>query len=479
MAQVALDATASGDGKALLTSDQDQPCQAGKAKLRMASLFEFSNTEAIKKKVLQSKIVPKPYNVHDAYHQTGFCQFVARHPYFDNTTLTIIVINALWISIDTDGNTASTMLTAEAGYIIMDCLFFIYFSFEVTIRFLAFRTKCDCIKDGWFKFDTLLVLLYAFDPFTIALMTKIQGGDGLDLPTAVLRLFRLARLSRLVRMLRSLPELMIMIKGMVTATSSVGYTLGLLIVITYVFAIALRNLVPSAGTEDECAALSEDAGCIEVTFFSSVPEAMHNLFIFGTCGDELSTFIWTVKQQSPACLILSWLYIAFASLTVLNMLVGVLCEVISAVAAEESESMMVDKVYEELGSIMENMDENYDGTFCWAEFQAMLETPSALSILESVNVGVNSLIDMAEDAFFEDGVEVSLTFGDLLEMVLDLRGGQPSTVKDVMRLGKRFTKKVMTVNRRMDEMDGKFNQILNYMKKKHKDDKDVSISSVP
>ena len=66
-----------------------------------------------------------------------------------------------------------------------------------------------------------------------------------------------------------------MIKGMVTATSSVSYTLGLLMAITYVFAIALRNLVP-AGSE------------IEGLYFSSVLEAMHNLIIFGTFMDTIS-----------------------------------------------------------------------------------------------------------------------------------------------------------------------------------------------
>merc|ERR1719353_1385676 len=123
---------------------------------------------------------------------------------------------------------------------------------------MAFKKKKSCLKDGWFVFDSTLVTLYAFDPFTIGII-KIATGEGLQLPTAILRLFRLARLSRLVRMLRSLPELMVMIKGMVTASASVGYTLGLLMILTYVFSIALRNLVPAGSN-------------IEETYFSSVIE---------------------------------------------------------------------------------------------------------------------------------------------------------------------------------------------------------------
>jgi len=40
-----------------------------------------------------------------------------------------------------------------------------------------------------------------------------------------LRLIRLARLSRLLRLLRSVPELLILIKGMVAAMRSVGFVL--------------------------------------------------------------------------------------------------------------------------------------------------------------------------------------------------------------------------------------------------------------
>merc|ERR1719359_1233722 len=100
-------------------------------------------------------------------------------------------------------------------------------------------------------------------------MVLVKGGGGLNLPTSVLRLFRLARLSRLVRMLRSLPELMVMIKGMITATATVGYTLSLLILITYVFAIAFRNLVPAAKSDEECAAHASES-CVETNLFSSV-----------------------------------------------------------------------------------------------------------------------------------------------------------------------------------------------------------------
>eukprot|EP00747_Dinoflagellata_sp_TGD_P135542 gnl/TRDRNA2_/TRDRNA2_175468_c5_seq35.p1 gnl/TRDRNA2_/TRDRNA2_175468_c5~~gnl/TRDRNA2_/TRDRNA2_175468_c5_seq35.p1 ORF type:complete len:762 (+),score=129.86 gnl/TRDRNA2_/TRDRNA2_175468_c5_seq35:82-2367(+) len=413
-------------------------------------LFEGSNTDAIKAKVREKKVKPKPYNVHDRYKTQGFFPWLAKHERFEKCTLAVIVINALWISIDTDGNTADTILDAETVYVVADSMFFIYFSIEVFVRFLAFKNKRDCLRDGWFTFDSTLVTLYAFDPFGIGILVMVKGGGGLNLPTSILRLFRLARLSRLVRMLRSLPELMVMIKGMVTAAASVGYTLGLLLIVTYVFSIALRNLVPADSN-------------IEETYFSSVPEAMHNLIIFATFLDNLSDFIFDIKAESPICLIVAWLYIALASLTVMNMLIGVLCEVISAVAAEENESAMVDKVNEQFGRIVEQLDDNCDGEISWEEFQGILEFPAALRALENMNVDAESLIEMAEDFFFEDGEPVQVSFGEFMNMMLDLRGGQSATVKDVMSLGKRVTGKFRSVAQKVDTVDLKLETILDLM----------------
>jgi hypothetical protein len=284
---------------------------------------------------------------------------------------------------------------------------------------------------------------------------------------------------------------------MVTATSSVGYTLGLLMILTYVFAIAMRNLVPkyegnATGVHAGCEVggdLFPDAeyGCIESGLFSSVPEAMHNLIIFGTFLDNLADFMHAIQDQNAVCLVLAWLYVGTASLTVMNMLIGVLCEVISAVAVEENESMMVEKVHEKFGGIVALLDDNNDGTISWDEFKALLEYPDAIAALEDVNVNPESMVDVAEDIFFDDMDPVAVPFDDFMGLVLDLRGGQTATVENIMGLGKRFSQKFIKfheriakveancgkVTGRMDQIDLKLNAILSHLKA------DVSVSSIP
>merc|ERR1712241_1249723 len=89
----------------------------------------------------------------------------------------------------------------------------------------------------------------------VLLIVMAIMGSGANNPLAnasSLRLLRLLRLSRLMRMLKSLPELMILIKGMLTAMKSVVYVMCLLMIITYVFAIAFTQLavgLPTVGPD--------------------------------------------------------------------------------------------------------------------------------------------------------------------------------------------------------------------------------------
>merc|ERR550532_2916939 len=109
---------------------------------------------------------------------------------------------------------------------------------------------------------------------TIILLALGAGGSSGLGNASVLRLLRLLRLSRMARMaklLRSMPELLILIKGMVSAMRSVFFTLLLLGILIYVFAIAFRQLTADT-----------DAGKI---YFYNIPKSMHTLLIDGTIMD--------------------------------------------------------------------------------------------------------------------------------------------------------------------------------------------------
>merc|ERR1719446_723734 len=100
----------------------------------------------------------------------------------------------------------------------------------------------------------------------MTVMIMASGGRGGSSPmgnASIFRLFRLARLARMARMLRSMPELLILIKGMVAAMRSVGFVLLLLVIIMYVFSIAFVQLLKGTDAGNE--------------FFPGIPASMYTL----------------------------------------------------------------------------------------------------------------------------------------------------------------------------------------------------------
>lgn len=230
-------------------------------------------------------------------------------------------------------------------------------------------------------------------------------------------------MARMARLLRAMPELMVLIKGMVVAMRSVFFTLCLLAGILYVFGIAFVQLMKGTDAGDK--------------FFFSVPAAMNSLLLQGVLPDE-SYIIEEVGADGWVFKVIILIYIVLAGLCVMNMLVGVLCEVVSVVSAVEKESLLVNYVKGTLQHMLQTSGIDADGDHKIAkhEFEALLDMPGAAKAIQEVGVDVIGLMDFT-DFIFKDGKELS--FPDFMDMVLQLRGSNNATVKDVVDLRKHLT----------------------------------------
>jgi hypothetical protein len=384
----------------------------------------FADAAALKEK-LRANMSKKPYDVRDLYHKEGFAQRVAKSNLFDHSTLCVIAFNAIWISIDTDYNTADILLDAEPVFIVMENFFCLYFSLEWLFRFLSFRRKRDGLKDMWFVFDSTLVFFMVGETWCMTLLVIcLGGGNSSALGNAsILRLFRLLRLSRMARMarlLKAMPELLVLIKGMVVAMRSVFFTLCLLAGILYVFGIAFVQLMKDTTAGD--------------AYFGSVPQAMNSLLLQGLLPDE-AELVEAVGGDGWVFKVLVLGYIILAGLCVMNMLVGVLCEVVSVVSSVEKESLLVNYVKTTLQHMLitSGIDADGDHKIARSEFETLLELPGAARAIQEVGVDVVGLMDFT-DFIFKDGKELS--FPDFMDTILQLRGTNTATVKDIVDLRK-------------------------------------------
>lgn len=146
----------------------------------------------------------------------------------------MIASNALWIWIDSDWNDEPVLLDAQVfPFQIVEHIFCFYFWCELWIRFLAFKVKVKCLMDGWFVFDSLLLLTMVIETWVMTLFVAFSrlnddgaGGSAGGLNNVSImrmaRLLRLTRMARLVRLLRHCPEVMIIIKGLLAASWTFG-----------------------------------------------------------------------------------------------------------------------------------------------------------------------------------------------------------------------------------------------------------------
>lgn len=374
------------------------------------------------------------YNVEDFYWETGVIQAVAKSSPFQNITLAVISVNAVWMGYDTDKNDSETLNGADIQFQIGEHVFAVYFTWELLVRFLAFEKKCNTLKDGWFKFDLLLCTLMVFETWMLPAIQGSGDGDGGGLPidTGMLRLLRLMRLSRMMRLLKKCPELITLLKGMAAAMRSVGSTLVLLVIFMYVFAIIFRQ--QTNGNE-----------ALEV-YFGSMGLCFWTLLVQGTLLDGVGDILGDIKDDSPALLVVFLLFVLIGNFTILNMLIGVLCEVVSAVGQSEAEKMTVSYAKDSFLGVLAAMDSDGSGTISQEEFCLFVNHPLVAPALEQLGVDRDGLLSL-QDVIFEGGEEKgggtdsqplakTLGFGDILEHILTLRSSNVAVVKDIVDLRK-------------------------------------------
>ncbi len=210
---------------------------------------------------------------------------------FQWLVIAVIIISALLVGAKTH-NLPPTAITI-LGY--LDLGVTIFFVFELTIRFLAFKDKKKFFKNGWNIFDTVIVI-GSLVP---------DGGSGVLLA-------RLLRVFRVLRLVSMVPELRLLINALLTAIPRMGYIALLMFVIFYIYAAVGSILF----------------GQINKELWGDVSISMLTLFRVSTFED------WTdVMYETMAVYPISWIYyLTFIFLTAfifLNMMVGTILEVMS------------------------------------------------------------------------------------------------------------------------------------------------------
>jgi len=167
-------------------------------------------------------------------------------------------------------------------------------------------------------------------------------------------------------------------------------------------------------------------------FFGSVRDSMVTLLVNGVLLDNISGLVRElIGVKNVAALAVFGIFVLLSALTVINMLIGVLCEVVVEVSAEEKETAAKEKMKKTLLVMLQELDADKSGQLSKSEVQSVICHPEAVAIMNDIQVDTQYLLDISEMLFTSE--DSSLPISVFMNIVLTLRGKRPPTMNDIAK----------------------------------------------
>lgn len=370
---------------------------------------------------------------------------LARNKRFEMLTLGIIVVNALEMGWSADwtarGMEPDDLYSGSIGFIIVENFFAVFFTLEILIRFLAFRRKHLIVLDVKFVFDMVLVVFMDLEiwvfPFAGSTVNFMQNFGAL-------RLLRLARLTRLLKLLRALPELLLIITSLAAAARAVIWTMILMMMITFLWAILFVSQYHQGNRTDEEVDLLmfQPSNPDRVMYyFGSMSRCFLSLACRGIMLDDLTYTTDSLRMNEDWAMLLAFLVFIFLnSLTMMNFMVGILVQMVACNAEGEKQRMVEDGVKDLIMGVCKEMDTDASGLISRAEFVQMKDDRKVMEALMRLGIQKKHF-DMYTELLFTtvEEMDKGVSFNDLLKTIIRSRPGTTMSVMDFVTVRKNLT----------------------------------------
>ncbi|CAD7970565.1 unnamed protein product [Amoebophrya sp. A120] len=324
------------------------------------------------------------------------------------------------------------------------------------------RTK-HCVRiaidNAWTVFDTFIVLCSFVD--LLVLLTTCSSSTSCrdDLSSiAIFRLLRIMRVFRTVKLLRYCKSLWLLCHGLVAAFRTIMWIAALLCFLIYASAIFLTRLI--GHDEDFCNAEPK----IE-WYYGTVLQSMYSLFIVLTLEQWPERAEPVIRAVGPGMAFFFIFYIIVTNFTVLNLVVGVICENIQSLASTSDLDLMrqvqQDRrlMQEKLLEIFCELDIDKNGELSKEELTQSLNDSQIRAILSKNEIQDEELHWLFE-VLDRDGSE-TLTIEEFVNGVMALKSSeqardlvsmQYTLVKEFNTLSKSHEQKVEALDKEVQDL---------------------------
>ncbi|CAE7336596.1 NaCP60E [Symbiodinium natans] len=379
----------------------------------------------------------------------------ASHRYFEGATMAVILLNAVCIGIDADYSATNErpakLYEGPAFFIVTEVFFAVFFTLELVVRFLGFRRKCLCLCDFWFLFDFLLVAMMDVETFILPLIASEGGPLGI---LSTLRLLRLLRVSRMAKLMRTFPELMLILKGLAAAVRAVSWTLALLMMILFVWSIIFTSIYHQGTKTDE--EVADGIGSL----FGNMSKSAFSLIIMGTLLDDVTYCCNMIRESGHIFMLAVFIvFIVISSFMMLNMLLGILVEVVASTAEGEKHKEKNGTVREAMASVLNDLGVGTQG-ITREKFMSMSNDPKLLKDLQELGIKqkhfqqiTKLLYDSKEAEGGKDDMAKVLTGEEIVSELFRLQPGTALNFSDLATTEKKLLEQRKEIRKRIGRIE--------------------------
>jgi len=246
-----------------------------------------------------------------------------------------------------------------------------------------------------------------------------------QIPTQPLRMLRLFKLTRMARLMKALPELVTQIKGLMRSLRAISSSMILVGLMVYVWAIMMHMLMKE---EHE---YNEKIWADSSLSFATMTSCIWTLLMAGTMmlddsSPLMSSLLFSDKFNYVLSGFLFVLYTMCSAMCILQMLIGVLCDVVSTVKAEEQSATAIGLLKQELVETLTACDDG-DGKISQTELDGVLNCAKSKHLFKRLKINHAFLVELLRGLYKRPGLQVPIQ--DILELMVQCRGENVSTVE--------------------------------------------------
>jgi len=303
----------------------------------------------------------------------------------------------------------------------MDNIFSLFFTAELSIRFLAFVNKHDAFRDSWFIFDFFLFVPMVVGTWLLPIVGVLGGIDKFaqNHMFELMQILQLSGLARLARIVHYLPGLRALTHGLFLACLAVLPSLIIVCLLIYIFAILLVVTLKDYHEEG----IHEE--------FHSIRWAMWTLLIDGTIadspGERMFPLLKEAEFKSGVAVFIFIVFVLLSAITLMNMIIGIICEVVNSKTVQERDDDAIDALKKNVLVELQKFDVNGNNKISKAELAQVMEDKEALSVLNDFGIDLVYLSNLQEMLFDNPAAEVSIE--RIMELMLSSRKDLPSMFK--------------------------------------------------